>query len=313
MDTGTHSTDTDYGSLPEIVEIGIVPQRPLESDLSVLCQAVVEDADTEQSELSVEYEWYDQTFTNLLGYGASLDISGLDPGISFACIATPFDGVNYGLDGVAYSTKNTRPTTSLPSLSQDPALSTSPLVCSASGSDDEGDTVVLSFVWKNDSNTEIGNGDTLDIAPLILDGTLTEGQTITCEVTSDDGFEEGAVQSVSTTINHRPVVSVPTLSPTPVSATETSLACSAVGSDGDGNLVTLSYVWMDGSNTQLGTGETLNVAALVESNHLSDAASLACQVTPHDGLENGTSQSISSTVIDPRYSRGKYSSGRYSR
>ncbi|MBT3224206.1 MAG: hypothetical protein HN348_34495, partial [Proteobacteria bacterium] len=223
-------------------------------------------------------------------------------GTKVSCEATPFDGLEYGSSVTTAASLNTPPTASKLELSADPVPTIdTALLCSASGADEDNDTATLDFAWITGSNLGIGTGTTLDVAALIGNNTLIEGQEVFCEVTPNDTWEDGETQFVSTTVNYRPQTSLPTLSQKPIVATnEDTLFCIAgSSSDLDGHTLTTTFTWQDGTGVEVGSGGYLDVAALVGNGTLVEGETIGCVATPNDGLEDGVA-TTNTTVVNHR-------------
>ncbi|MBT3222496.1 MAG: hypothetical protein HN348_25770, partial [Proteobacteria bacterium] len=400
-DTGPVVEDTatpSRNSPPEILQVITSPERALENDLFVLCDAIVYDEDTLEEDITVDFLWYNWADGTPLASGKALNIGGLNRGDAVACVATPFDGIDFGTTATAVVLKNSLPTISqlkvtpstlthgasalchattddadgdgvsidywwenkngtligngstldvgnaldngdinrgedlfchadiwdgyeygeyeggvensnfalinTPPVASNPALDSDPIVttintdlqCSANSSDDESHTVTLAYVWKDGNGMSIGTGTSLNVATLFNNGTLVEDETITCEITPNDTFEDGSVKTVSTAVNQLPLAYNLALDANPVLTTDADLVCSASSSDGNSDSVTLTYVWKDGADIQIGIGKNLDVAALFNNGTLAEGETVTCEVTPNDTREDGITQTVATSL-----------------
>ena len=287
-DDGTDSGDsvdsntvTISNALPELASVSISPASPTVTDTLTCSYAGFSDADGDSDNST--YSW---TISGTeVGTSSTLS-SGYSAGDTVTCTVTPNDGTD---DGTALSdavtVENSPPEVTSVSISPaDPTVSDD-LECSASATDDDGDTVTLSYSWTI-SGTEVGTSATLSA------GSHVSGDTVTCTVTPSDGTEDGSTGSDSVTIeNAVPVMS--TVSLTPTSAYEgDTLSCSASATDADGDTVTFSYEWyVDGAQIAA-TGSTLSDAWWAKGEDV------FCSVTPSDGSDAGSSMDSNTVTID---------------
>ncbi|MDP6943782.1 MAG: hypothetical protein QF464_06490, partial [Myxococcota bacterium] len=204
----------------------------------------------------------------------------LVPGDQVRCIATPVNGEEVGVavtsDNLG-TVVNTPPILGGAKLGPPDADVGAELVCEAVDSEDpDGDEVSLSVVWK--LNGVVIEGET----GATLSGVFEKGQEITCELTPQDGYEDGEPQLSNpvTIANTLPQVKSVTLDPL-YGAVCDDFVCTAnevTDADPSDNVV-LIYAWMLNDVPLEETGATLSGAALVPGDVLQ------CFATPWDGAE----------------------------
>lgn len=156
-----------------------------------------------------------------------------------------YDGlVNSNTATVTVTLANSAPTVTV-SLSPSSPRVTDTISATANAADVDGDAVNLSYVWKRNGN--VVSGQTAST----YTGTRVKGNTITVEVTPNDGHTNGAMASASVVVQN----STPTANSHSVSTPEdTARAITLSASDADGD--TLSYIIVSGpsNGTLTGTG-----------------------------------------------------------
>jgi hypothetical protein len=102
---------------------------------------------------------------------------------------------------------------------------------------------------------------------------------------------DGDLGAASVTIgNELPVASAVSISPDPASA-HADLVCSPAGTDGDGDSLTWSYIWVVDS---IDAGEESNTLAHAA---FSKGQEVFCIATPNDGIEDGAPMASSAVTI----------------
>ncbi|MBT3219886.1 MAG: hypothetical protein HN348_12420, partial [Proteobacteria bacterium] len=187
-----------------------------------------------------------------------------------------------------------------PALDKDPVPTDSTLTCTANGTDGDGDNLTFAYEWVESSGavfaTDTGTESTIDIATY-LNSDLSEGETVTCRATANDGYQDGLSVEASVAINHQPTVT-PTLDNTPV-PTEGTVTCSPNGADGDGHNLSCSYEWVDGADvvfaTDAGDTSTIDIPTYL-GNGLAEGETVTCHVVANDGYEDGPTGEVSAQV-----------------
>jgi hypothetical protein len=179
---------------------------------------------------------------------------------------------------------NQAPSISTVDISPNPATVDDALTCSYSGfADPEGDPDLSTFAWTVNTSPA-GTSSTLI-------GSFQKGDTVTCEVTPNDGTDAGSPMSASIAVqNSLPTIATVSISPNPATAADT-LSCSYTGfADADGDADAASTTWTVNGGA---TGVTTNSL----SSGYSGGDTVTCTVTPYDGEDYGTPVS-DSVVID---------------
>ena len=263
------------------------------SDGTVTATASVSDVDGTQS-ISANYEWFVNGISVQNGSDATLDGSEFVKGDYIYVEVTPNDGVE---DGASLSSSfivigNTVPSNQVVSVtSSDNFNNDSNVTCSASVDDldvDENvDSLSYTYTWSTGDT-----GSTLDLAYVnfLSPGSITPGDSITCDVTVTDGDDSVSGSDSQGIGNRTPVVDSVVLSQS-VTAETSSLVCDATGSDPDGDSVSLAYEWTVGGVVHPEVSDTLTDIFVV-------GTTIECSVTPSDSTESGTPVTASTTVLN---------------
>ena len=165
----------------------------------------------------------------------------------------------------------------------------------ATAADEDGDPVLLTFVWRIDNavvkttaNTS-ARTDTLSLAG------VARGKVVSVTAIPNDGKAEGVGAPDSGTVgNTAPSATVALSSPLRPGGTATATATRA---DADGDAVTLTYVWKVGSTVAKTTSAT---AALTDTLALAPGVAagtpIEVTVTPSDGTDTGVPATATRTV-----------------
>lgn len=292
---GTEDGNTETTSITISNSIPVVDSVELNSGSvytndTLTATTLISDSDSGQT-ISATYAWYvvDTSSSGALsevqtGPTNTLDGSYFDKEDEVYVIVTPNDGVT---DGAAFTSNTVTISNSVPTglaaniASSDSFYNDSILTCSASASDidPEDSTLTYDYTW---SNGILG-------PDLILDGSLSPGEDITCTATATDSSGASvSVDATETLLNRTPVVDSVSL-PQGVTAESESILCAATGSDADGETPTFVYTW-----TINGTQSPEISDTLTDSFSYNDV--IECMVTAVDGTENGSSMTESIMV-----------------
>jgi hypothetical protein len=264
---------------PGIVTVSISPDPAVANDTLVCSYAGYSDADgdTDQS----TYSWVVAGST--VGSGAELS-GAFVGGELVTCAVTPNDGTDTGTtvsDSLVIT--NTVPSVTGVTIDPDPAFAGDAMVCSYSGySDDDGDPDQSTYRW-------LLNGSTVG-ASAVYEGDFVRDDVLICQVTPDDGEDQGTqVSSTITITNTAPAIASISLSPASPQAGDT-LTCAYEGyADPDGDSDQSTYSWtVDGVGTGSG-GDSLSSGFI-------GGELVTCTVTPDDGTDTGTALTASATV-----------------
>jgi len=271
-------------STPSIDSVAIVPGTARVSD-TLVCSASYSDADGDS--LSVSYSWTVNgvdagVYTDTLPSGSFAKGDDITCGIE----ADDGDASSGVVSSASLEVSNTKPAVASVSISPTAPTVADDLVCGASGSDADGDSVSFTYEWTIDGVTNAETGDTLS------NSEYAKGQTITCKVTPNDGEEDGAwaVTGGKTILNSAPAVDSIAISPTAPTAGD-DLTCGVTGSDADGDAISYTYSWTrNGSNAGVST-------ATLSSFTTSRGDIYTCTAIPDDGADTGASATSSSVTV----------------
>lgn len=296
--SATSASVTVGNAAPTVTVPTISPSSPKVSD-TLSCSATGSDIDGDPVTLS--YGW--KVNSNTVSGTSSTLSTGYKKGDSVTCTVTPNDGTVAGTaqTSAAVTIQNSAPTVSTPVITPSSPKVADPLVCTASGSDLDGDTVTLSYVWRINGNVVSGQTSSS------LTTGYKKGDSVTCTVTPTDGTVAGtALTSAAVSIgNTAPVSPKPVITPSNPTVNST-LTCVAPASDADaGDTISMAYVWH--VNSVLQSGQTSSTLAT----GFKKGDSVTCSATPSDGTDTGAQQtspavsigntapSVSTPVITP--------------
>ena len=138
------------------------------------------------------------------------------------------------------------------------------LTATATSTDLDGDTVVLTYVWKvngatRQTTTTTSLTDTFDLSQT---GNGNNGQSVSVTVTPNDGTVDGAPVTDSATVgNAVPLVDTVVIDQASPH-TDDTLTATVTSHDADGDALTTSYQWIRNGNDISGeTGATLDLSA----------------------------------------------------
>lgn len=173
----------------------------------------------------------------------------------------------------------------------------------AGGADAEGDTIT--YAWRIDTTDPVAptytcNGTTTDLNSSAC--STTDGVTYYWNIVANDGYENQTTTGTwQFTENTKPVNSSMSLLPvTPT--TDDDLNCSFNITDAENTSLLVYYKWYNESALHLSssiavTNATINSIVLNSSN-TSKYQNWTCEITPYDGFENGSTQTITRTISD---------------
>ena len=173
---------------------------------------------------------------------------------SIQCTVTVTDGDGATDSNVAtVIVQNTPPVVSNVQVSPSNPLNDETLTCSATVVDPEGDPVTTTYQWQTGTGTVLGTGTTIDLSQTSVMPT----DLVTCVVSSTDTSNATGTGQASVTVSNRdPVLTQTTIVPSP-SYNDSTLTCSSVASDLDGQTVSLTYTWQDAAGSTVGSTDTL--------------------------------------------------------
>lgn len=264
------------GNTVPVAEVDVEPLAPT-SDMDIVATATATDIDGDA--VTFSYTWTVD--------GADSDVTGdtvaaseTTRGEVWEVTATPNDGDDDGAPvTAAVSVGNVAPVIADVTISPDPATTVNALVATATVTDSNGDTPILTYEWfVNSTAVQTGFDDFLQASA------FDRGDEIIVTVTADDGLvisgpEPSAALIIS---NALPVVGSATIEPGEAWV-DTTLTCVPTGwSDADADLAGYTWSWaVDGVTV---TGADTDALTGADFAH-GDA--VTCTATPFDGLDSG--------------------------
>lgn len=218
--------------------------------------------------------------------GASLSNSATSKNQSWACIATPNDGIVNGPSNSASTViSNSDPVLNSISILPGTNVATNALLtCSPIATDADNEPLTTTYLWAINGNPA-GTANTLDL------GTTNAqyGDTISCTATISDS-DSASVTGTATAMvsNGPPVISSLSISPSSPD-TNSTLNNSVSATDPEGDPITYSYEWRVNGVLQSHTGSTLDGV-----NYFGRDDLVAVSVTPADNTQSG--QAVTSVI-----------------
>ena len=173
-----------------------------------------------------------------------------------------------------------------------PAKSNSLLSCVPTTTDADGDSLTISYSWKNlSTGVSLGNNNALQLSA----STVVPGQQIECSVTVDDG-QGGTDQSTGVTTIENSLPQISGLSMSPSSPEVGDIAsCLVQASDIDNDVLSVAYSWENvGTGVLLGTNDSLLLAeGSVARNDI-----VRCTVTLSDLYGGVVSDMVQDTIAN---------------
>ncbi|MCK4589773.1 MAG: right-handed parallel beta-helix repeat-containing protein [Nanoarchaeota archaeon] len=206
-----------------------------------------------------------------------------------------------------YSSRgNTPPNVTIIELTPSPAYTNDTLYVNVSYFDEDADTGAVFFNWTVD-NTQVNflNYSSVASNTFIVDtldsGNFSKNQNVTVYVWAWDGYNYSTVKSDSIIIsNTLPTVPMMNLSPSPTAYHNQDLYCNVTvnSTDADGNLVNYTYLWYNNSVLVSSTGPTYQLYDVLIAGNTTVGDTWNCTIIPSDDVENGTSNSSITTIVN---------------
>jgi alpha-tubulin suppressor-like RCC1 family protein len=204
--------------------------------------------DADGDPVSLAYQWYVNGIAQPGAVGASF-AGGFVRGDEVSVVATPTDGELAGaaVASALVTIGNTAPVMTAASLGAGPYGKADTLTAFALASDADNDAVTYTIRW-------FVNGAYVSTGAAFAGG-FAKGDTVAAEVTPNDTFVDGAGVWTApiSVVDTAPVVTSAFLGSGPIYKTSTVTA-TALGTDADGDAVTLHYRWF--VNGLVAAGET---------------------------------------------------------
>ena len=267
---------------PTVDTVSIDPTEDITPESTLTCTATSSDPDGGAPDISYRWERNNTPLasTNTL----SLPIVGdAAMGDTFVCIATALD--THG--GEASNSASITVGNSPPSITDvqivvanNPSLmftSQLDVLCVANNvTDPNEDDVSLSYQWFVNGTLQT------DAVTDTLSAPFTVGDEIGCQVTPNDGFDDG--ETVETTIvipNSLPEIFSVEIDPNTDVEANSTLTCTVDAFDTDDGVLVGQYEWLDGDGNSAGTGGTLVLNPV--TNRPEDEITCIARVSDNDG------------------------------
>jgi hypothetical protein len=230
---------------PSDPTVGIAPQEPV-SGQALFLAVVTDSIDPEGQHVSYTASW-EVDGEHLVDYDGDWEIPRgvVEVGQTWKATVVASDGALSSNPATAEVTVDGSGPAIEVDISPEAPTQQDELTCTWDVYDPDGDEITsIEATWYV-QGVEMGDG----ASP--LSGVFTTGDTVACEVTAVSSQENSANAQV-VIANAPPVVETVTLSGAPAREADT-LACSATGSDLDGDALNFTYTWyVDGVATLLG-------------------------------------------------------------
>ena len=279
----TADSVTIENSVPILDSPTITPSMGIYNDSSLSCTAGVTDPD---ESLTVDYIWQQNGIQLALGETINLEEYSILPMDELRCVVSVEDS-DGGFDEKSslITVENRAPMLTTPVLSNSTPTAAEEVVCASVATDNDRETVIPAYEWFLDGSS-VGTGDSLLLEPSFA----SVGASLTCIVTTQDGYEGVATETISTTIiNTAPTINDIAITPNTDVLTGAELVCSATGDDLNDGVLQPSYAWSV-SGVSVGSGTTYIIDA--DDTDVGDA--VVCTATVHDS--HGATASITSLV-----------------
>ncbi|MFA5106576.1 MAG: hypothetical protein WC506_06485 [Candidatus Micrarchaeia archaeon] len=275
--------------LPVATNVTLAPAVAYASTLQVNCTASPSDADNDT--VTLNYLWFKNGASTGIAT-SSISNASYARGDSLVCQATPYDGYQNGtaVNSTALVVSNSLPVTSAPYLVPSVANKNTPAITCYNNTtaDADGDSVTFSYLWF------VNNASTGITGQSVTNATYYNAVDLRCQITPNDGIGNGA--AVNSTIlaltNTPPVTAAPALSPIPAYKSSGQINCTnGTTSDNENDTVAFFYRWYVN-----GVAQAASTPYLASSN-FNKSSLVVCQVTPFDGIANGTAVNSSALVV----------------
>ena len=288
------STQQVVNRSPSISSVSINPSSPGSQDV-LTCSVASSDLDGDT--LTESIEWF--IAGSLVSTNATLDLSsvGASPNDTVECVVVVTDTSGDSDQQTASATViNTNPTIDVLTLSPNGPTLLDTLSCYAEYSDADGGVPSIVFSYTNQTTGTTFTPTTTSTNLSTLDIAITDAEydhVMTCSVTVTDLDGGSSSSSVSTTIvNTSPVFDQgAVINPSTVEI-GTNVECSAIASDPDDGVASLTYVWQV-NGAQVSTGSTWTVSSSLAN--VGD--DLTCRAVAVDFEGNATTSTSVPSVI----------------
>ncbi len=283
---GTDSGNSESASvtitngIPSIDVVSITPVLPTVGDTLTCAYSGFYDADGD-ADLST-LAWAINGVPVVDGTSADL-AETFSSGDLVTCTVTPDDGTDQG-ESVSLTVviDDQAPTIADASLTPDPATSNETLTCIPGTTTDPDGTTDFTYIYAWEVN-----GVTTSDSEETLAGVFGEGDNVNCNVTPNDGQQDGNTvgSQVVTIINGTPEVTSASLSPEDPGVEDT-VTVTATTLDPDGDSLALTYTWyLDG---EAGPEEWSSSASLDLTGYATKGMEIYAEVVADDGKDESS-------------------------
>lgn len=238
------ATTVIVNSPPTPTSVWVAPD-PARTGDTLRCEVATSDPDGDL--VSVDVVWW--VNGEAVGVGPVLDAAFTEEGDVVHCGATPSDAEGAGAQGVSQLVPigNTPPVLSGALLDPDPVYERGALICTPLAVDDpDGDVVRYRFGWRVDGVAVAVPDD----QTVLGSEHFARGDVVVCEVTPDDGQDEGAtvVSNAVTVADTAPGAPVVRVDPLPARTDDVlTVIVELPANDADGDPVSYRTVWLAGA------------------------------------------------------------------
>ena len=276
-------------SAPRLSSVAVSPATAYTDSTLTAVPAGWSDDDGDAADY--RYQWWVNGGAVSGATEVTLGGANFSKGDSAFVVVTPWDGEEVGSAVTSASRTITNSTPSTPVVAVVPSTPEreEDLVCAASSTDADGDSMVSTYRWTV-------NGAASAVTSSTVDDSYTEnGETWACIVTVSDGTATSAAGTASVVVadyvNVRPTAPVVHITPDPPTTTDPlAVVMDTVSYDLDGDTISYSYRWY---RNGVYSGDTSNPLAASATTR---AEVWTVEVTPNDGYGDGTAGSDSVTV-----------------
>ncbi|MEM1085023.1 MAG: Ig-like domain-containing protein, partial [Verrucomicrobiota bacterium] len=245
---GSDSVSITVNAKPVVAITSPADSSTSNEDDSVTFTATATDAEDGNVEASLSWS---SDVDGVIGTGATFNYSALTPGPHVITATATDSGSAVGSDSVSI-TVNAKPVVAISSPADSSTSNEDDSVTfTATATDAEDGDIAASLTWSSDVDGPIGTGDTFNYA------LLTPGPHVITASVTDSGSATGS-DSVSITVNAKPVVAISSPADSSTSNEDDSVTFTATASDDEDGDIAASLAWSSDVDGPIGTGDTFN-------------------------------------------------------
>jgi len=271
--SGSSNANSNVNNVPGTPVVSVTPLEPTSFD-DLTCTVVTASLDLDGDAIVYRFAWAldgDDAEINT----PTVSASRTSPGQTWTCSVTPSDGKTDGETATAAVTiLNQLPAINSVRITPENATTLNELTCTATGDDDpDGQAVELTFAWKKNGTY------TADVGDKIPAGQAKKGESWECEVTPNDGFDDGASVISAPIEIQNATPSDFTLSfdvESPTTTDDITCAIETMADDPDGDEISYEFAWSDAQ------GNTFDGEVLAAGQTAKDQV-WTCTATATDG------------------------------